>query len=131
MAEKVVSFADVDVEKKRKDEYEEPTISVISAANTPSTSGFNTPRMPSTPKDEPEAYELPIIPPGNFTTALPSAAADTKKERRVEMMSLCALFWAIFLEGWNDGTNGPMLPAIQKHYSVCISFSCFIFPRSI
>ncbi|EJC98908.1 MFS general substrate transporter [Fomitiporia mediterranea MF3/22] len=87
-----------------------------------------------TPEDELEIYELPIIPAGNFTTAPPGADSttsnfleDTKKQRRMELMSFCALLWAIFMEGWNDGSNGPMLPAMQSHYHIGYTVVSTIF----
>lgn len=125
---RVLSFADVDVdlEKKGKDDVEEPTVTVMSAENTPVTSGQTTPTGMLTPKEEPEVYELPIIPAGNFTAppgmeSSSTLAESTRKQRNTELMSFCALLWLIFVEGWNDGTSGPMIPAMQKHYNVSLS----------
>ncbi|KAL5482852.1 hypothetical protein ACEPAI_9447 [Sanghuangporus weigelae] len=128
MGGKFVSFAEVDLERKGKKEVEEPTVSVESAVNTPVTSGFTTPTGASTPKSEHESFELTIIPSGNYTTAPPAALPDNpKKQRRVELISFCALLWCIFMEGWNDGTNGPLIPAMQEHYNIGYTTVSMIF----
>lgn len=38
-----------------------------------------------------------------------------KRRGRLHFAAICFSF---FLEGWNDGSTGPLLPAIQKHYNV-------------
>ena len=121
MGGQFVRFAEADIEHagKKDVEIEEPTVSVMSAATTPSTSGYTTPTEPSTPKEEPESFELSIIPPGNFTTAPPAALPNNpKKQRQTELKSFCALLWIVFTVGWNDGTNGPLIPAMQRDYDV-------------
>ncbi|KAJ7485282.1 hypothetical protein FB451DRAFT_1229022 [Mycena latifolia] len=35
-----------------------------------------------------------------------------------ERIQLFALYWCMFLAGWNDGTAGPLIPRIQKVYHV-------------
>ncbi|KAG2343075.1 MFS general substrate transporter [Suillus weaverae] len=45
-----------------------------------------------------------------------SAKHKTQKTREnIQLLTLC---WFIYLEGWNDGSNGPLLPRIQKVYGV-------------
>lgn len=44
---------------------------------------------------------------------------DIKAQRRVQMWAFAALIWSFFMQGWNDGTNGPLLPAMQRNYHVC------------
>jgi len=44
----------------------------------------------------------------------------TKSQERAEMIQLIALFFFVFLIGWNDGSNGPLLPRIQEVYHVTI-----------
>ena len=123
--EKIVAFMDVDIEKKGKGDVEEPTVSIMSAQNTPVTSGQTTPTGMLSPKHEPEVYELPIIPAGNFTAppgtdSVSTLAECPRKQRRTEIMSFCALLLSIFAEGWNDGSNGPLIPVMQSHYKVCL-----------
>ena len=118
-----VRSAGVDIEHMGKKGIEEPTVFVTSATTTPVTSGLTTPNEPLTPKEEPESFELAIIPPGNFTTAPPAALPDSpKKQRRVELITFSALLWCIFLEGWNDSANGPLIPAMQSHYNASLVF---------
>ena len=72
---------------------------------------------------ETEAYELPVLTmrAGSETGDLGGPAKSEeqiRKELRVERISLGALMLSMFMEGWNDGTSGPMLPAMQKYYKV-------------
>ena len=77
-----------------------------------------------TPGIELENFELSSVPVSRVTTAplVPDAPVLTdlelKKARRAEMIGFGALLWAMFMEGWNDGTNGPMLPKIESYYNV-------------
>ena len=47
----------------------------------------------------------------------PLGAAGAVQQRRVwiNFITLCG---AIFMNGWNDGTTGPLLPRIQEFYHV-------------
>ncbi|KAF9448128.1 MFS general substrate transporter [Macrolepiota fuliginosa MF-IS2] len=38
-----------------------------------------------------------------------------------------ALNWFVFLLGWNDGANGPLLPRIQEHYHVGFAVVSMVF----
>ncbi|KDQ58463.1 hypothetical protein JAAARDRAFT_129011, partial [Jaapia argillacea MUCL 33604] len=38
-----------------------------------------------------------------------------------------ALCWCIFLEGWNDGTTGPLIPAFQQYYNIGFATVSCIF----
>jgi len=44
--------------------------------------------------------------------------ATKKRMWRKELLHMGALCWMMFLQGWNDGTAGPMLPRIQEVYEV-------------
>ncbi|KAJ7666160.1 MFS general substrate transporter [Mycena polygramma] len=33
-------------------------------------------------------------------------------------LQLCAIYFSMFLAGWNDGTNGPLIPRMQRVYHV-------------
>ena len=49
----------------------------------------------------------------------PEMKSKTLKSREyIQFITLC---WFIYLEGWNDGTNGPLLPRIQRVYGVRLS----------
>lgn len=52
------------------------------------------------------------------TVELVQALSVTK-----ERVYLAALCWGFLVWGWNDGTLGPLLPTIQKHYNVRNFFS--------
>ena len=40
--------------------------------------------------------------------------------RRVRIVQYLTLCWCFVLEGWNDGSLGPLLPRIQESYKVRI-----------
>ena len=44
-------------------------------------------------------------------------------KRRIQYAALC---WCFVLEGWNDGSTGPLLPRIQETYHVCGNLSVSI-----
>ena len=43
---------------------------------------------------------------------------QTKAQRLRARIQFATLCWTFYLAGWNDGTTGPLLPRIQKVYSV-------------
>ncbi|KAH0839564.1 MFS general substrate transporter [Lanmaoa asiatica] len=47
-----------------------------------------------------------------------------KNRGYIQFVTLC---WFIYLEGWNDGTNGPLLPRIQRVYGVGYAVVSLIF----
>ncbi|KAF9448127.1 MFS general substrate transporter [Macrolepiota fuliginosa MF-IS2] len=51
----------------------------------------------------------------------------TAKQKKAEIIQLMALNWFVFLIGWNDGANGPLLPRIQEHYHVGYTVVSMIF----
>lgn len=53
---------------------------------------------------------------------------DVRSGRWAQIWAFAALVWSMFMEGWNDGTNGPLLPAMQRHYHV--RHRSLIFPGS-
>ena len=46
------------------------------------------------------------------------SAAQKAVYRRKFLISFVTLCFSFFLEGWNDGTVGPLLPRIQAYYNV-------------
>lgn len=44
----------------------------------------------------------------------------TSSTRR-EYVQLAALYWTMFMAGWNDGSAGPMLPRMETVYNVSVS----------
>ncbi|GBE88612.1 MFS general substrate transporter [Sparassis crispa] len=47
--------------------------------------------------------------------------------RRNSRIQFAALCYAFFLEGWNDGTTGPLLPTIQRHYGIGFAIVSLLF----
>lgn len=45
---------------------------------------------------------------------------DAKNWKR-ERLYIAACCGCLFLTGWNDGSTGPLLPTIQKHYQAWVS----------
>ena len=51
------------------------------------------------------------------------AAAESgpdAQQRRKGLIHFLALCFCLFVNGWNDGTTGPMLPRVQEKYNVCM-----------
>ena len=78
-----------------------------------------------------ESYELsvrtstaPMVPSVHGDTS--EAPVDAKKTARIQFAAFTALSWAMFMQGWNDGTNGPLLPAMQRNYHVRWQLGSFI-----
>ncbi|KAF9077556.1 major facilitator superfamily domain-containing protein [Rhodocollybia butyracea] len=44
-----------------------------------------------------------------------------------EYVQLAALYWCLFLAGWNDGSTGPLLPRMQEAYNVGYIIVSLIF----
>ncbi|KAI0064407.1 MFS general substrate transporter [Artomyces pyxidatus] len=57
----------------------------------------------------------------------PASIVRTPRHRRYALIHFAALCWCFFLEGWNDGSSGPLLPAIQRHYNVGFAVLSLIF----
>ncbi|KAH8113850.1 MFS general substrate transporter, partial [Phellopilus nigrolimitatus] len=57
---------------------------------------------------------------------LPSVE-ERKQQRIEELKGFFAASFFMFLEGWNDGTPGPMLPAMQRHYHIGFILVSLIF----
>ncbi|KAG0695917.1 MFS general substrate transporter [Suillus ampliporus] len=55
----------------------------------------------------------------------PQVKPRTQKMR--EKIQLATLCWFVYLEGWNDGSNGPLLPRIQNVYGVGYTVVSLIF----
>ncbi|KAG6908941.1 hypothetical protein DXG01_002720 [Tephrocybe rancida] len=52
------------------------------------------------------------------TAPLLSSTSEQKQQRRIALLHLITICCAIFGEGWNDGSNGPLLPAFQRQYNL-------------
>ncbi|KAG2357349.1 MFS general substrate transporter [Suillus spraguei] len=78
-----------------------------------------------------DAIELsPVTPVENQHDDLerPSVlSAKHRIQKTREKIQFVTLYWFIYLEGWNDGSNGPLLPRIQKVYGVGYAVVSLIF----
>ena len=54
------------------------------------------------------------------STAPAMSVAQKAIQRRKRLISFMTLYFVLFMEGWNDGTTGPLLPRIQAYYGVSI-----------
>ncbi|KAI0332814.1 MFS general substrate transporter [Cubamyces sp. BRFM 1775] len=59
------------------------------------------------------------------STAEDQAVANA--HRRKSLLHFAALCGCLFVNGWNDGTAGPMLPRIQEHYHIGFAIVSLIF----
>ncbi|KIY47903.1 MFS general substrate transporter [Fistulina hepatica ATCC 64428] len=50
------------------------------------------------------------------TLSLPDAA--TSKQRQTGNIHFMAVCWSLYLEGWNDGTLGPLLPVMESYFHI-------------
>ncbi|KAI0261662.1 major facilitator superfamily domain-containing protein [Gloeopeniophorella convolvens] len=55
------------------------------------------------------------------------AVLRTLRHRRLANIHFSALCWTLFMIGWNDGTTGPLLPALQQHYGIGFDVLSAIF----
>ncbi|KAH8110133.1 MFS general substrate transporter [Phellopilus nigrolimitatus] len=122
MSQKAVAFADLEAKGNGNEETAQPIVTATSPVTSPATT-----------VDEPGEFELQTRPVSTATSASlfsdPPAtpAVDRKASRRKEYIALSVLLWAVFVEGWNDGTNGPLLPAMQSHYNIGFTVVSLIF----
>ena len=123
------------------EEIELPVISEVASRATASTSrvGAQAPSAFSSsvlvPNEGLYRIEGPLddveVPPSFPTSLAPSvrfedetgsavslSPAQHAVNRRRSLLNFVTLCIAIFFEGWNDGTTGPLLPRIQEFYHV-------------
>ncbi|KAF7320610.1 hypothetical protein HMN09_00145600 [Mycena chlorophos] len=54
-------------------------------------------------------------------------APQTPAQRRMELVQLAVLCWAMFVAGWNDASLGPLIPRIQEQYHLGYTIVSLIF----
>lgn len=91
---------------------------------------------PIAPLEEPNEPITPVISLDDSPSASLRARVDEVRPevsvaqavifRRRSRIHFAALCWFMFLEGWNDGSIGPLLPAIQGFYHVSDFVLCII-----
>jgi len=65
---------------------------------------------------------------GGFSTEGNRAQAVSSKARKLLEIQYGCLCLALFLAGWNDGTNGPLIPRIRRYYNVSSIVASFPSP---
>lgn len=79
--------------------------------------------MKSIQLQEPSA-DVPS-PTGDVTPAGQKGKENGQRRRaHIQFATLC---WSLYLAGWNDGTTGPLLPRIQRVYSVNFAVVSLLF----
>lgn len=73
-------------------------------------------RQDSNTSAQASSTSLPVLPFGSANATV-SRLAD-KQFRRTSMIQFVTLCWCVFVEGWSDGSTGPLLPVIQRDYHV-------------
>jgi len=58
-------------------------------------------------------------------TLVPSST--TVRQKKSALIQFLAICWSIYVVGWHDGSNGPLLPRIQEDYKVRLD----VVPASI
>ena len=55
---------------------------------------------------------------GDVSESSHITASQARTQRWKNNLHFAALCYSYFLEGWNDGSLGPLLPRIQQYYNV-------------
>lgn len=53
--------------------------------------------------------------------------SQRQKFRMASRIHFAATCWCFFLEGWNDGSTGPLLPVIQRDYNIGFAVVSLLF----
>ncbi|KAI0676539.1 MFS general substrate transporter [Trametes maxima] len=61
------------------------------------------------------------------STAPAISAAQKAVLRRKKVLHAATLCFSVFLNGWNDGTTGPLLPKIQEYYGLGFAIVSLLF----
>ena len=67
----------------------------------------------------PSSLAPSVVDPDDAASTAPALEEQPVDSRKV-MRNFVTLCIAIFMNGWNDGTNGPLLPRIQQYYNVSV-----------
>lgn len=81
------------------------------------TSGVQKPATTSATNAHDLANDI-TYPPPTLDHGHPVLDEQARLFKRRVHIHFAALCWFMFLEGWNDGTPGPLLPTIQQAYNV-------------
>ncbi|QRW26542.1 major facilitator superfamily transporter [Rhizoctonia solani] len=77
-----------------------------------------------------EGIEMSVFgPSGNTNEEFPDdgSISESKDSSRKEWAAVIACGMCLFLSGWNDGSVGPLIPTIQKHYDLTFTVVSVLF----
>ncbi|GAB1526101.1 hypothetical protein RhiTH_009267 [Rhizoctonia solani] len=77
-----------------------------------------------------EGIEMSVFgPSGNTNEEFPDGGSisESKDSSRKEWAAVIACGMCLFLSGWNDGSVGPLIPTIQKHYDLTFTVVSVLF----
>ena len=74
--------------------------------------------MPSFPSSLAPSIRMDDEADSDSTVPTGISAAQKAVYRRKFLLAFLPLCFSVFLNGWNDGTTGPLLPRIQSYYHV-------------
>ncbi|KAJ6487637.1 MFS general substrate transporter [Mycena sanguinolenta] len=80
----------------------------------PLTSGGTGPSLPATPDESVKSLSLNVQRDEDHESQGAASGSPVIRAR----LHLCAVYFSMFLSGWNDGSNGPLIPRMQKVYHV-------------
>ncbi|PIL28884.1 MFS general substrate transporter [Ganoderma sinense ZZ0214-1] len=84
--------------------------------------------MPSFPNSLAPSIRIDDADADDAGSTVPAISAAQKAvHMRKFLISFAALCFAFFLNGWNDGTVGPLLPRIQSYYGLGFATASLIF----
>ncbi|KAM5542669.1 hypothetical protein V8D89_003630 [Ganoderma adspersum] len=83
--------------------------------------------MPSFPNSLAPSIRITDADADDADTVPAISAAQKAVYRRKFLISFVTLCFSFFLEGWNDGTVGPLLPRIQSYYNLGFATVSLIF----
>ena len=103
-----------------------PSHLVTTLETEPSTGASTRPSFESRKTDQPDVISLEKIGVEEAPTMAQSEPPVATKAYSLNIRKLNIKFavicLALFLEGWNLGATGPLIPAIQKYYNVGLEF---------
>jgi hypothetical protein len=107
------------------------TINLPSAVDKdvePSTGGLNEPPEYSYPPTASASVaNLPRLSFHQNSSTPELSEAQRKLYKRREWAYFAAVTWSMTLNGWNDGTVGPLMPVIQRDYRIGFTIAALLF----
>ncbi|KAF9816608.1 hypothetical protein IEO21_04009 [Rhodonia placenta] len=93
----------------------------VSSLDLPSTTGVS---EHVRRRSELSHVQAPPAPADSIELATLAPRAKYRLNSRVQFAALC---YSSFLQGWNDGSTGPLLPRIQRNYGIGFAIVSLLF----